>query len=108
MSAFADFTAAHRELIATLGDPATYAPVVGAPGVVQALLDRNSLELGEYGQTVAVRPAVSVLLADVPRPERGDLITFTDPVTGVITSTWRVVRPATVDDIVAQLWVESA
>lgn len=108
MSLLTDFTAAHRDLLAALGEPATYAPVVGDPGVVQALLDRNTAELGEYGTTVAVRPAVFVLLADVPRPERGDLITFADPITGAVTSMWQVVRPATMDDIVAQLWVELA
>lgn len=108
MNALADFTAAHRDLLAALGEPATYAPVVGTPGIVQAMLDRNSVELGEYGQTVAVRPAVFVLLADVPRPESGDLITFIDADTGIVTSMWSVIRPATLDDIVAQLWVEPA
>ena len=108
MSVLADFTAAHRDMLATLGEPATYTPVVGDPFAVQALLDRNTAELGEYGQTVAFRPAISVLLADVPQPQRGDIITFTDTLTGNVISTWQVARPATMDDIVATLWVESA
>lgn len=108
MTALADFTAAHRDLLAAMGEQALYTPVAGSLRTVPALLDRHTAELGEYGQTVAFRPSVSVLLADVPRPEPGDIITFADEYTGAVTSTWRVVRVSTADDIVAQLWVESA
>lgn len=97
----ADFTAAHRDLLAALGDPATYTPVAGDMVPLQALLDRNTAEVGEYGQTVAYRPAVSVLNADVDRPGQGDVIAFVD-------SRWRVIRPAAADDIVSVLWVEAA
>lgn len=108
MTAAAAFAGMHADLIAVMGDPATYAAVTGGSVPVDALLDRHTVEVGEFGQTVSYRPSISVLCADVPKPEPGDTITFADPVTGVVTSTWRVVRPADMDDMVARLWVEPA
>ena len=61
----------------------------------------NDISVGEFGQVVAYRPAVSVLCADVPRPEGGDVIAFAG-------STWIVLRMASSDDMAAQLWVEAA
>lgn len=101
MSALPAFLDAHRDLLAALGEPATYAPAAGGSVALMALLDQHTAEVGEYGQTVAYRPAVSVLNADVPRPEQGDLITFVD-------SVWQVMRKADADDVVTRLWVEAA
>jgi hypothetical protein len=100
-SAFADM---HSDLIASLGDPATYVPATGGSIPLQAILDRNTAELGEYGQTVAIRPSVSVLCADVARPEQGDVITFDAPGMG----SWQVIRQASADGMAAQLWVAPA
>lgn len=96
----ADFTAAHRDLLAVFGEPATYTPVAGDMVSLQALLDRNTAEVGEYGQTVAYRPSIAVLNADVDRPEQGDVIAFAS-------SRWQVIRIANADDIVSVLWVEA-
>jgi hypothetical protein len=104
----AAFAGMHRDLIATMGDPATYVPAAGGSVPLLAVLDRNTAELGEYGQTVAYRPSVSVLCADVARPEQGDLVNFTDPDTGAVVSSWQVIRPASADDMVVQLWVAPA
>lgn len=102
MGTAADFASAHRELIAVLGEPATYTPAAGGGAIaVTALLDRHTAEVGEFGQVVAYRPAVSVLCADVPRPEGGDVIAFAG-------STWNVLRIASSDDMAVQLWVEAA
>jgi len=95
------FTAAHRDLLAALGEPATYISAGGDIIELQAMLDRNAAEIGEYGQTVATRPAITVLNADVERPEQGDRITFA-------ASAWEVVRVANADDIVSVLWVSPA
>lgn len=104
MSMQAAFTGMHAALIAVMGDPATYVPVTGASVPLQAVLDRNTAELGEYGQTVAYRPAISVLAADVAKPEQGDIITFDTPGMG----SWQVIRPASADGMVMQLWVAPA
>lgn len=105
----AAFAAMHADLIATMGDQATYAPADGGAAVpLNAVLDRHTAELGDYGQTVAYRPSVSVLCADVANPTKGDVITFADPVTGVVSSAWRVVRQANADDMVITAWVEPA
>jgi hypothetical protein len=105
----AAFASMHADLIAAMGEPATYAPAAGGAVVsLNAVLDRNTAELGEYGQTVAYRPSISVLCADVAKPQQGDIITFLDPVTGVVSSTWQVVRQASADDMVAVLWVAPA
>ncbi|MEO5811550.1 MAG: hypothetical protein ABIU96_03940 [Rhodanobacter sp.] len=107
MSASAAFTAAHADLIAVMGDPPTYTPVGGGSDVpLQAVLDRHTAEVGEYGQTVAYRPSIAVLSADVPKPAAGDVITFTDPITDVVISTWTVLRIANADEYVTTLWVE--
>lgn len=102
MSFLADSTAAHRDLILALGgEQATYAPVSGEAAPVLAMLDRHTAEIGEYGQTVAYRPAITVLNADVPRPEQGDRITFP-------ASVWDVVSIANADEIISTLWVAAA
>lgn len=91
----------HRDLLGMMGEPATYAVDAGVSISLNALLERNTAELGEYGQTVAYRPSVSVLNVDVLAPKPGDLITFA-------ASAWRVVRLADADDVVSRLWVEAA
>lgn len=91
----------HRDLLGVMGEQATYAAGEGASVTINAMLDRHTAEVGEYGQTVAYRPSVSVLNADVPSPKAGDLITFAG-------SAWRVVRLADADDVVSRLWVEAA
>jgi hypothetical protein len=104
MSMQAAFADMHGELIATLGESATYVPAAGGSIPLQAMLDRNTAELGEYGQTVAYRPSVSILCADVARPEEGDVITFDAPGMG----SWQVIRPANADGMAVQLWVAPA
>jgi len=105
MGITADFAGMHRDLLAVMGEPATYTPAAGGePIPLQARLDRNTAELGEYGQTVAYRPAVTVIAADVARPEQGDLITFDASGMGI----WQVIRIATADDMAVQLWVAPA
>lgn len=99
MSALPAFADAHAELIAVMGDPATYASAAGGSVPLSALLDRHTAEVGEFGQTVAYRPSIAVLTADVSLVTAGDIITFE-------TSTWSVVRIADADDLVTRLWVE--
>lgn len=102
MPFIADAIDAHRDLILALGgELATYAPVAGDPVPALAMLDRNNAEIGEYGQTVATRPAITVLNVEVPQAEQGDRITFA-------TSAWEVIRIASADDIVTTLWVSPA
>ena len=91
----------HRDLLGVMGEQAVYAAGEGGSVTINALLDRHTAEVGEYGQTVGYRPSVSVLNTDVPSPKAGDLITFT-------ASAWRVVRLADADDVVSRLWVEAA
>lgn len=100
----AAFTSMHADLIASMGDPGYYVPAAGGSIPVQAVLDRNTAELGEYGQTVAYRPSVSVLCADVARPQEGDIITFDSLALG----SWQVIRQANADGMVAQVWVAPA
>lgn len=101
LAVFAD---AHAELIATFGGPATYAPVAGGSIPLQAMLDRHTAEVGDFGQTVAYRPSISVLTSAVPLVTRGDVITFD----AEDTESWQVVRIADADDMVTRLWVEPA
>lgn len=98
LAVFAD---AHAALIATFGDPATYAPVAGGNIPLQAMLDRHTAEVGDFGQTVAYRPSISVLTSAVPRVTHGDVIALG-------AESWQVVRIADADDMVTRLWVEAA
>lgn len=104
MGTFADFQQANADILSVMGDPAAYLPVSGqGGGSVQALLNRETAVIGEFGQTVAYRPSIAVLRTAVPAPGAGDTFTFPDG------SRWAVVRPAdgTSDGIVTTLWVEA-
>lgn len=102
----AAFVGMHRALFARMGEPAMCTRAGGSVPL-QALLDRNTAEIGEYGQTVAYRPSISVLNADAGAIGQGDVVTFVHPVTGAPISAWQVVRIAHADDMVTTFWVEA-
>lgn len=102
MSALSAFRDAHAELLAVMGEPATWALAAGGSVAVQALLDRHTAEVGEYGQVVAYRPSIAVRCIDVPGAGRGDIVSFGDGLE------WQVIRVADADDMVTRCWVEQA
>lgn len=61
--------AGSREIFSRLGDPATYShDGIDTPTVV--ILRENIQILGEFGTVVGFRDEVSLLLEDVPSPQR--------------------------------------
>lgn len=101
MSALDAFRDAHADLLAALGEPAAWAYADGTSATVQALLDRHTAEIGEYGQTVAYRPSIAALSTDVANAGRGDIVIIDG-------AAWQVVRPADADGVVTRFWVEAA
>jgi len=43
---------------------------------VRLYVDRATQQMGEFGQSVGQKDAISILLADVPAPAKGAVITF--------------------------------
>lgn len=101
MSSLDAFRDAHASLLAELGEPAAWACADGTSATVQALLDRHTAEIGEYGQTVAYRPSIAALSIDVASAGRGDIVTLDG-------AAWQVVRAADADGLVSRFWVEPA
>lgn len=101
MSALDAFRGAHADLLAELGELAMWAFADGTRTPVQALLDRHTAEVGEYGQTVAYRPSIAALSVDVVNAGRGDIVTIEG-------ADWQVIRGADADGMVTRFWVELA
>jgi|GEM_PF-4514211 len=95
------FDGAARRLLERTGESARYVPADGTPAFpILAALDESAAEVGDYGVTVASRPAVDLLKAEVPRPQQGDLIVFGD-------GSWSVDRKDTDDGHIIRVWVSA-
>lgn len=101
MSTEDHFTSAAALWMGTNGRPATHRAKDGAVRPVLAVLDRNSAEVGDYGVTVATRPAIDVLTSDFPQVEQGSEITFAEG------DGWALNRIASSDGYITRIWVEA-
>lgn len=94
------FNGAAEAWMATNGTPASLITKAGLTRPLRAVLDRNSAEIGEYGVTVAMRPAIDFLVSELPVVEQGSEVQFPDG------GAWILERQATNDGYIVRVWVE--
>lgn len=74
MEAWADFAAASRALLATLGEQGTVVRGASAPVTLMLYVDDAVQDVGQYGRVVGNKRVLGMLRDDW-QPARGDVIT---------------------------------
>ena len=100
MSAEDHFNVGAEVWMDTNGVPASLISKDGTSKPVRAVLDRNSAEIGEYGVTVAIRPAIDFLVSEMPVIEQGSEVQLPDG------GSWILERQASNDGYIVRVWVE--
>jgi hypothetical protein len=74
MDAWADFAAASRELLATLGEQGTVVRGATGPVTLMLFVDDAVQDVGQYGRVIGNKRVLSMMRDDW-QPARGDVIT---------------------------------
>lgn len=71
---------------AAMARPATYLPVAGPSVTCKAFRSRTVVRIGALGEVAEMADIVEFRVADVPQPERGAMVRFSD-------GDWRIDGP---------------